>query len=264
MKIIYTPGGRAREYSPLALNYYLGCNHGCDYCFNKMRTFFTNPPHLVKNWQKKVAADAATLAGKHDQVLLSFCSDPYCTAEMTQHITRQVLEIFLQHRIPTAVLTKGGLNCMKDLELFQAFGKKIKIGATLTCTNKTHSLYYEPGAAEPADRFEMLKVLHDNGVRNWASIEPPINLQQALDIIDITHEYVDEYKVGKLNGYNLAKNNPFNYNTHPNRWINFLHDVVAKLRSYNKKFYIKQDLRNCDPTFKLTKNEKNHDYLNVR
>jgi DNA repair photolyase len=264
MKIIYAPKGRAREYSPLALNHYLGCNHDCDYCFNKMRTFFTNPPHLVKNWQTKVAADAAALAGKHDQVLLSFCSDPYCKAEMTLHATRQVLNMFLPHRIPTAVLTKGGSNCLKDLKLFQAFGKKIKVGMTLTFSDKTHSLHYEPGAALPQERFDTLEELHANDVRTWVSIEPPFDLQQALDIIDITHDYVDEFQVGKLNGYNLAKNNPFNYNTQPNRWINFLHTVVTKLRSYGKDFYIKQDLRNYDLTFKLTKNEQDHNYLNVK
>jgi len=166
MKIIYPPKGRAREYSPLALNHYLGCDHDCDYCFNKMRTYHTNNPYLAPNWLKRVLADAKALSGKHDQVLLCFCSDPYCKFEMIHHATRQVLNMFLPNQVPTAVLTKGCLNCLDDLELFQAFGDKIKVGATLTFTNKTHSLHYEPGAAVPADRFEMLKVLHDNGVRN--------------------------------------------------------------------------------------------------
>jgi DNA repair photolyase len=263
MKIIYTPGGRAREYSNLALNHFLGCNFECLYCFNKMRTYHTNRPYLAPNWQKRLSADVKALSGKHDQVLLSFCSDPYCKAEMTLHATRQVLNMFLPHNIPTAILSKGGLNCLKDLNLFQAFGRKIKVGSTLTFINKKHSLYYEPGAAVPKDRFKMLKVLHANNVRNWVSLEPVVDVQQTLDIIDITKGYVDEYKVGKLNGYNLAKNNPFNLNTQPD-WKQFLHEVVTKLRSYGKDFYIKQDLRKYDPTFKLTKNEKDHDYLNVR
>jgi DNA repair photolyase len=228
-----------------------------------MRTYHTNRPYLAPNWQKRLSADVKALSGKHDQVLLCFCSDPYCKAEMTHHATRQVLNMFLPHKIPTAILTKGGLNCLKDMNLFQAFGKKIKVGATLTCMNKEHSLHYEPGAAVPNDRFEMLEVLHANGVRNWVSLEPVIDIQQTLDIIDITKDYVDEYKVGKLNGYNLAKNNPFNLNTQPD-WKQFMHEVVTKLRSYGKDFYIKQDLRKYDLTFKLTKNEKDHDYLNVR
>jgi DNA repair photolyase len=30
---IYEPAGRAREYSPLALNHFKGCEHGCLYCY---------------------------------------------------------------------------------------------------------------------------------------------------------------------------------------------------------------------------------------
>ncbi len=31
--LIYVPKGRAREYSPLALNLYRGCEHRCSYCY---------------------------------------------------------------------------------------------------------------------------------------------------------------------------------------------------------------------------------------
>ena len=33
MSVIYEPKGKAREYSPLALNLYLDCSHGCKYCY---------------------------------------------------------------------------------------------------------------------------------------------------------------------------------------------------------------------------------------
>ena len=33
MNVIYEPKGRAREYSPLACNLYMGCTHGCKYCY---------------------------------------------------------------------------------------------------------------------------------------------------------------------------------------------------------------------------------------
>ena len=31
-KMIYTPGDSAREFSPLGVTTYGGCNHGCLYC----------------------------------------------------------------------------------------------------------------------------------------------------------------------------------------------------------------------------------------
>lgn len=33
IQTIYEPSGKAREYSPLALNLYKGCDHGCNYCY---------------------------------------------------------------------------------------------------------------------------------------------------------------------------------------------------------------------------------------
>lgn len=33
MSTIYEPQGRAREYSPLALNFFRDCTHGCIYCY---------------------------------------------------------------------------------------------------------------------------------------------------------------------------------------------------------------------------------------
>ncbi len=33
MSVIYQPTGMAREYSPYALNLYIGCSHRCVYCY---------------------------------------------------------------------------------------------------------------------------------------------------------------------------------------------------------------------------------------
>ena len=36
MRAIYTPNGPAKEYADLALNHYLFCGHGCDYCYARL------------------------------------------------------------------------------------------------------------------------------------------------------------------------------------------------------------------------------------
>jgi DNA repair photolyase len=109
MTVIYVPKGKAREYSPLAANLYSGCDHNCDFCFvpGMMSRFRKNYNHTdVKprpNILRDLERDARKHAGSKDPVLLCFTCDPYCTANDEHKITRQALEIFLDHRIPVSI-----------------------------------------------------------------------------------------------------------------------------------------------------------------
>lgn len=67
------------------------------------------------------------------------------------------------------------------------------------------------------------------------SLEPVILANQSLNLIDLTHEFVDLYKVGKLNNYPKIENII--------NWKLFVIKAIDKLKRYNKKFYIKKDLR---------------------
>jgi DNA repair photolyase len=138
MSKIYEPGGRAREYSPLAFNYFRGCTHGCKYCY--VPNMFTryNPLYCHSNCfpslnVKELELSAKSLAGCGKQILLSFTGDPYCG--VSPETTTKVLEILLKYNHKVAILTKGGKRCLNDLSVFKAFGRNIKVGATLTLFN---------------------------------------------------------------------------------------------------------------------------------
>jgi len=273
-KIIKVPEFPAREYSPLSLNYYTSCDHGCVYCYNnRWKEKNSSPvkqpkPAARKDVLKLIREDAQRMKflGINDkQVMLSFWGDPYCCEEKNLNLTTEVLEILLQNKIPTAILTKGGTGCLKDLELFKKFGKGIKVGATLTFTGDKHSKYFEPDAALPQDRFDALEKLHKAGVKTWISMEPVIDVNQSLEIIEITNKYVDQYMLGKLNHNKVETlvNGKFAFNNKPN-FKNFLHEAVKKLRLYNNDFYVKEALRKCDPTFKLEDHETDMDHLTLK
>ncbi len=258
--MIYKPKGRAREYSPLALNIYTGCDHGCRYCYvpglmrKDKKSFRLNVlprPNLIEQVEK----DAKRLNGE-DQVLLCFTGDPYCQTDLEYKATRSVLRILLDNEIPTAILTKGGSRCLRDLDLFHEFGEHIKVGATLSFIEQKDAQRYEPHAALPIDRMEALKVLHENGVRTWVSFEPVIDTAQTLELLDRTLDYVDEYKVGKINNYSDLENRII--------WPTFLMQAVWKLREAGKAFYIKEDLRARCPSVDLSESEMDQDRLLVK
>src|SRR4029077_4388958 len=57
----------------------------------------------------------------------------------------------------------------------------------------------ERNAALPGDRIAALKRFHEAGVFTWLSLEPTIDVEASLSIVDVTHEFVDLYKVGRAN-----------------------------------------------------------------
>jgi DNA repair photolyase len=265
MATIYAPTGAAREYSPLALNHITGCDHGCKYCYVPIikKPFDSNYVHSdvhIKD-EKKLLEQIEASCKKHQnserQVLLSFLTDPYCSFNEKTNITRRVLELLLKYNIPVSILSKGGGRILKDLDIIKQFGANIQIGASLTCINQEDSLRWEPGAALPQERFAVLQQLHNEGVRTWASMEPVIYPEQSLEIMDITHSYVDAYKIGKLNHFEKYADK-FN-------WAEFLTDAVSTMRKRDKQFYIKNDLRKHKPaSLVLRPEEIDMDFLAIK
>lgn len=230
MAAIYEPSGKAREYSPLALNIYNGCDHHCRYCYVKGILAGADFPTPKKNLLVDLRKEAAR--GVDKQVLLCFMGDPYCKLEMTLGLTRQALEIMTHYDVPVAILTKGGPRIYRDVDIIKSF-KSIKIGATLTFDNDGDSSEWEPDAAGPEERIEMLSRMHDEGIKTWVSIEPVIDPKQSLALIERTVGFVDQYKIGRWN--------------HDSRaacidWATFGKEAVEILRTNGKQFYVKNDL----------------------
>lgn len=262
MSIIYQPAGKAREYSPYACNVYLQCTHNCKYCYapramqRSNENYFVQRPEPRKDIVGLVQKELSKTKFK-EQVLLSFIGDCYCEIADNGKAVREILELFLEHKVPTAILTKGGKRVLKDLDLFKQFGEHIQIGATLTFFDEAKSLEWESGAATPAERLEALKILHDNGIRTFASFEPVIEPAESLKLIEQTlkDNSVDTYKIGKLNNY-LGLDKKID-------WTKFLQDCLDLLRPSGKRIYIKYDLRQAASEIKLYGNEILPDEHNI-
>lgn len=265
MSIIYTPQGKAREYSPLALNHYKGCDHGCTYCYvpAMMKRFrgvsyvhgTVEPrPGIILQLRREIHK---FYNSKHP-VLLSFTCDPYCHANDQYQLTRKVLEILLENKIPVSILTKGGSRCLQDIEIFKRFGENIQVGATLTLISDGPFLnqLYEPNAAIPEFRIGALRELKSHGVKTWVSFEPVINPIWIICLMDKVSSFVDIFKIGKLN-HDPELESKID-------WPKFLKTVVRELRSLKKPFYIKKDLAKFDEDNILFSYEKDKDFLNLK
>lgn len=233
LKAIYKPKGEALEYSGLALNLYTGCSLGCIYCYNKDR--FKGPYDKPRQAASLVAIaqDLDTLKNDRIPVHISFVGNPYDKGRANDY-TREVLQLFRKHNHPFQVLTKGGMLAAKDFDLY---GTDDIFGVTLTFTNEEDSKKHEPNAAMPVERIEALKTAKAHGLKTWVSLEPVIDPAQSLQAIELTHEYVDFYGVGKLN-HNAELEKSID-------WHKFRADAEALLKKYNKQYKIKQALANA-------------------
>jgi len=236
--VVYEPKGKAREYSPLALNLYEGCEHGCKYCYARLIRkksvdgFVNAMPR--KNILTKLEDDLKKWNGSpKENVLLCFMCDPYQPLDEKMGLTRLAIRALNRHGFPVQVLTKGGLRACRDFDILSQ-NPCNKFAVTLTSSDPEESLQWEPGAALPQERIDSLKQAHEAGIETWVSFEPVFNPDAVYRLIEETYRFVDLYKVGKLNYHPRAKEID---------WRKFRVEIESLLSSLQKKYYIKDDLR---------------------
>jgi len=235
-RVIYTPAGRAREYSSLALNIINGCHMGCDYCYvpritKKKKDFFHNNSVHRKDLLKKLEKDLQELKeeGNTSLIMLSFTSDVYQLGEKFNSITRDVLKLFRKYDQPFHILTKGGTKAVRDFDLYKDTDW---FACSLTFYNKEKSLQIEPNASLPEDRIEALKIANSKGIKTWVSFEPTLEAEETYKLYDVTKDFVNFYKVGKITGY------PSDVD-----WDIFANKIADMMENDKKPFFIKFDLR---------------------
>jgi DNA repair photolyase len=237
--IIYAPKGQAGEYAKLSANPFRGCGHKCIYCYvpqvlKMSRQEFDSGAIPRPDFINKLTKDARKYqaANIHEQVMLSFTTDPYNPGDVERQLTRQTIEALKAHGLGFCTLTKGGKRALRDIDLFRP--SRDAFATTLTSVDPAISLEWEPGAALPDDRLQTLETFHNRGIYTWVSLEPVFDTEATLEIIQQSHTFVDLYKVGRINYHRLAKEID---------WSEFTERVIKLLMRLGARHYIKRDLQ---------------------
>lgn len=238
-KVIYEPKGRAGEYHRLACNLYRGCGHKCTYCYVPAAIFMPREKFDAgalprNNALRELEADAKVYQahGITETVMMSFTTDPYNPDDVQQQLTRQGIKILQAHGLGVCALTKGGYRALRDIDLFRV--GRDQFATTLTSIDDAVSLEWEGGAALPKERMATLKQFHDAGIYTWVSLEPVYDVEATLEIIRLTHSYVDLFKVGKINYHRVGKTID---------WYDFTARAVDLLNEVGANYYLKEDLK---------------------
>ena len=162
--------------------------------------------------------------------MLSFTSDVYSPFDTT--LTRPTIEILRQFGLGFCVLTKGGTRALADIDLYRP--DRDAFASTLTSQDAAFSLKWERGAALPGDRIAALKAFHHAGIFAWVSLEPTLDTESSLGIVQETHEYVDLYKIGRVNYLPMTKTTD---------WKSYTERMVELCARLGVAHYVKKDLQ---------------------
>lgn len=161
------------------LNPYVGCAHGCRYCYADTTLRFRG--HAAR-WGEFVAArvnfaevlrrELGRKAGSPGRILLGTVTDAYQPAEAEYGLTRACLEAFVEV-CPGAevdVLTKSDL-VVRDADLWRRL-RHSSVGFTVTTLRDDVAAVVEPGASPPSARIRAAAGMRAAGVPVWAFVAP--------------------------------------------------------------------------------------------
>ncbi len=158
------------------MNIYRGCTHGCIYCDSRSRCYQINHDFEdieVKTNAPKLLEDALRRKRKKCMVATGAMCDPYIYLEESLRNTRKCIEIINTYGFGLSIQTKS-VRILKDLDLLKDINEKTKCVVQMTLTTYDEDLcrIIEPNVSTTKERFEVLKVMRDNGIPTVVWLSP--------------------------------------------------------------------------------------------
>ena len=233
--------------SDYVINPYVGCTHGCRYCYASFMKRFTSHKEKwgefidIKLCDKKI--DLKKISGKN--VFLSSVTDCYNKFEEKYKITRNILEQLVDSDCYLSISTKSKL-ILRDIDLF----KKMKHLVVCMSINTLDEKFRNDmdNASTIKERMEVLKELHNNGIYTVLFLSPIFpHITDWKEIIECTKDYIDEYWFENLNLRGDYKKDILDYIK--NNYINIYSDYIDIYEKHNNSYWqnLAKEINNyCD------------------
>lgn len=158
------------------INIYRGCTHGCIYCDSRSRCYQINHDFEdieVKTNAPKLLEEAMQRKRKKCMIGTGAMSDPYIHLEEKLGNTRKCLELIKAYGFGLSIQTKSA-RILRDLDLLKKINEKTKCVVQMTLTTYDEDLckIIEPNVSTTKERYEVLKVMRDNGIPTVVWLSP--------------------------------------------------------------------------------------------
>jgi DNA repair photolyase len=183
-------------YFDRSINPYLGCEHGCIYCYARPTHSYLNmSPGLdfetriiaKRNIAPLLRAELSKKAYEPRPLAIGTATDCYQPLERELGLTRSVIELMHESRHAFSLVTKSS-GVERDLDLLaqMAQRKLVAVYVTLTTLDADLTRKLEPRAAAPHRRLRTIRTLAEHGIPVGVSLAPQIpflteDMEQVLE-----------------------------------------------------------------------------------
>jgi DNA repair photolyase len=202
-----------------AINPYVGCSHGCVYCYATFMKRFTGHTEEWGTFVDVRVNAAEVLArqmrrAKPGNIAIGTVTDPYQPLERKYQITRACLEVLTAYDFPVSILTKSDL-VLRDLDLLHRL-HDVEVGFTIATLDEEVRQVFEPRSSPISARLEALAKLSGAGIRTWAFCGPLLpflsDSENQIDILfgefaraGVSYIFVDSMKLSGAIGGKVRK-----------------------------------------------------------
>ncbi len=197
--------------SDYVINPYVGCLHGCKYCYASFMKRFTGHTEEwgtfidVKHCDKKI--NLSRISKKN--VFLSSVTDCYNPLEEKYLITRNILEQLVSSDCYLSISTKSKL-ILRDIDLLKQI-KNLSISMSINTLDENFRKDMD-NASSIEERLDTLRELHNNGIHTVLFMSPIFPfITEWKEIIEKSKDYIDEYWFENLNLRGQYKTYILNY-----------------------------------------------------
>jgi len=230
------------------INPYIGCNHGCVYCYAEFMSRFSG--HTGEKWGEfmdvKQCAKSLPKKISGKSILIGSTTDPYNPFEKKYEKTRDILRQLQNTDSHLEILTKSPL-VLRDIDLLSGM-KDVSVGISISSMDEKFSRLTERHAASPLQRLDAMRALNDAGITVYAFISPIFPfLSDWRRVADKAGKYAAYICFENLNlrgGYKrtvlnlIARHYPQSAEAFgeiyrsKERFTAYWHDVESEIRSY--------------------------------
>ena len=175
-----------------SINPYRGCEHGCSYCYARpYHEFLGMNAGIDFETKILVKEDAARRLREQlsnsrwlpETIAISGVTDCYQPAERKYRITRGCLEVLLEAKNPTGIITKNAL-VTRDIDILAAMAKDNLVHVFLSITTLDQELArkMEPRTSNPQARLKAVQELTEAGIPVGVMTAPIIPGLNDLEI----------------------------------------------------------------------------------